>query len=86
MMKFPDNFCYFNTDGNNKSFRVVDLQIDNTFILGDHIFAAAKKKELEEAFVLAKGREKLIFHTSIKFYKGYMRLVDDNSFFFTEER
>ena len=47
------------TNGNSKGFKVIDLQIDNTFILAHDIFATTKDKKLKKAKLLAKNREKV---------------------------
>lgn len=80
-MKFIDNFCLFYTNSNNKSFKIIDLQIDNIFILVNNIFATFKKKKLKKIKLLVKNREKLIFYIFIKFNKGYIRLANNNCLF-----
>lgn len=69
-MKSMYNFCLLYIDSNNKGFEIESLQTDNILILANDIFAIAKEKELKKAKLLAKDREKLIFHTSIKFNRG----------------
>ena len=86
MMESTYDSCLLYTDGNDKGFGVVGLQTDDTLILADDIFAAAEEKELKEAKLLAKDREKLTLHTPIKFNGGYIRLADDNSLFLSQER
>lgn len=70
IIEFTYNSCILYTISNDKSFEIVGLQIDNTLILANDIFAAAKKKELKEAKLLAKNIEKLTLHTFIKFNRG----------------
>ena len=86
MMESIYDFCLFYTNGNDKGFRVVDLQTEDIFILANNIFAAVKKKELKEAKLLAKNREKLILHTPIKFNWHYIRLADNNNLFLNQKR
>ena len=59
MMESTYDSCLLYTDGNDKGFGVVGLQTDDTLILANDIFAAAEEKELKEAKLLAKDREKL---------------------------
>lgn len=80
------DFCLIYIDGNDKSFEIVGLQIDNTLILTNDIFATIKEKKQKEAKLLVKDREKLILNTPIKFNGGYIRLSDDNSLFLGQER
>ena len=75
-----DSYLFY-TDDNDKDLGIVGLQIDNTLILANDIFAIAKQKELKEAKLLAKDREKLTFNTPIKFNKSYIKLANNNSFF-----
>lgn len=86
MMESTYDSCLLYTDGNDKGFGVVGLQTDDTLILADNIFAATEEKELKEAKLLGKDREKLTLHTPIKFNGGYIRLTDDNSLFLSQER
>ena len=86
MMESTYDSCLLYTDGNDKSFGIIGLQTDNTLILANDIFAAAKEKELKEAKLLAKNREKLTLNTLIKFNGSYIRLADDNSLFLSQER
>ena len=86
MMELMYDFCLLYKKGNNKGFRVVDLQINDILILTDDIFAATKEKELKMAKLLTKNGEKLTLDISIKFNRGYIRLVADNSVFFSQEK
>lgn len=86
MMESTYDSCLLYMVGSNKGFGVVGLQIDDTLILADDIFAAAEEKELKEAKLLAKDREKLTHNTPIKFNGGYIRLANDNSLFLSQER
>ncbi len=83
MIESTYDSCLLYIAVSNKSFGVVGLQTDNTLILTDDIFAAIKEKELKEAKLLAKDREKLTLNTPIKFNGFYIRLADDNSLFFS---
>lgn len=85
MIKSIYDFCLLYTDSNNKNFEVIDLQINNTFILANNIFAATKEKELKKVKLLAKNRKKLIFYIFIKFNKRYIRPANDNSIFFSQK-
>lgn len=85
-MKSTQDFCHFHTDGNDKNFGVVGLQIDNIFILINNIIAAAKEKKLKEANLLLKKRKKPKLHILIKFNKGYILLADDNKLFLNQEK
>lgn len=85
MIKSIYDFCLLYTNSNNKNFEVIDLQINNTFILANNIFAATKEKELKKVKLLAKNREKLIFYIFIKFNKRYIRPANDNSIFFSQK-
>lgn len=58
MIELTYNSYLFYTNGNDKNFRVVDLQIDNILILANNIFTIVKKKELKKAKLLAKNRKK----------------------------
>ncbi len=86
MMESTYDSCLLYTDGSNKGFGVVGLQTDNILILANDIFAAVKEKELKEAKLLAKDREKLTLNTPIKFNGVYIRLADDNSLFLSQKR
>lgn len=85
-MKSNYDSCLLYIDRSNKSFRVISLQIDNTLILVSDIFATFKEKELKETKLLVKNREKPILNTPIKFKEGYIRLANDNSLLFSQER
>ena len=86
IMESTYDFCLLYINGNDKSFEIVGLQTDDILILPNDIFAAAKEKELKEAKLLAKDREKLTLHIFIKFNKGYIRLADDNSLFLSQKK
>lgn len=85
MIESTYDFCLLYTNSNNKIFRIVGLQTENTFILANNIFTAAKDKKLKEAKLLAKNREKLTLNTSIKFNKNYIRLIDNNGLFLAQK-
>ena len=86
MMESTYDFCLLYTDSSKKDFGIVGLQTDNTFILANDIFAAAKEKELKEAKLLAKNREKLILNIPIKFNGGYIKLANNKNLFFSQKR
>lgn len=86
MIEFTYDFCLLYTDGNNKSFGIVGLPTDDTLILANNIFAAAKEKELKEVKLLVNNREKLTLNTSIKFNRSYTRLANNNKLFFSQKR
>ena len=86
MMESTYDSCLLYTDGNDKGFGVVGLQTYDTLILANDIFATAKEKELKEAKLLAKNREKPTLNTPTRFNGGYIRLANDNSFFLSQER
>lgn len=54
-------------------FGVIRLQTDDTLILADKTFAAAKDTQLRKAKLLAKKREILTPSTLIKFNGRYIR-------------
>lgn len=85
-MKFTYIFYLFYTNSNDKIFGRIGLQIENTFILANNIFAATKKKRLKKAKLLVKDREKLILNTLIKLNRGYISLADDNNLFFSQKK
>lgn len=71
MIEFIYIFYLLYVDNIGKSSEIIDLQINNiTLILANDIFATTKRKELKEAKLLAKDREKLILNTLIKFIRG----------------
>lgn len=86
MIVFTYDFCWVYTDGNDKSFKVVSLQTNNTLILANNIFGVVKEKELKKTKLLAKDGEKLTLHISIKFNGSYIRRADDNCLFFSQKR
>ena len=65
--------CLLFTNSDSTGFGVVGLQIDDTLILADDVFAMAEEEELTKAKLLAKDREKLTATTPIKFNGGYIR-------------
>lgn len=64
---------FINDCVNSNGFGVVGLQTDDSLILADKIFAAAEEKQLLEAKLSAKDREKLTKTTPIKFNGGYVK-------------
>lgn len=86
MIESTYNSCLLYTNGSSKSFEIIGLQIDNTFILANDIFAAIKDKKLKKVKLLAKNRKKLTYNTLIKVNRGYIRLIVDNSLFLTQKR
>ena len=47
-MELTYNYCLLYANGNGKGFGVVNLQIENTLILVDHIFTTTKEKALKK--------------------------------------
>ena len=68
---------------NKKGFGVVRLQIDDTLILRDEIFANAENFHFHETKLLAKKKKKLISQHSIKFNDVYIK--QENSQFLFQE-
>lgn len=85
-MQFIYDSCFFYINSNNKSFGIVGLQTNHTHIFVNDIFAAAKEKTPKQAKLLAKHRKKQTLNSSIKFNKCYIKLTDDNSFFFNQKK
>lgn len=54
--------CLLWANGSDTGFGVVGLQIDDTLILADDIFATTEAKQLKEAKLLAKEREKTHYY------------------------
>ena len=81
-------FLYINKKG--KGFEVVELQIDDTLILGDETFAKIENFHFHEVKLLAKNRDQLIFQHSIKFNGVYIKQENlskqKNSFYLNQER
>ena len=67
-------------------FGVVGMQIDDTLILADEIFATAEENQLTEAKLLAKEQEKLTTTTPIKFNGGYIKQETDSLFLNKEKQ
>lgn len=74
MIEFTYDFCllFINED---RDFKLIKLQTDDTLILTDEIFAATKKNELVNAKIMIKSRETLIIFISIKFNNDYIKLL-----------
>lgn len=83
MIKSIYNFCLLYTNSSSKSFGIIGLQTDNTFILANDIFTAIKDKKLKKVKLLAKNRKKLTYNTLIKVNRSYIKLVVDNNLFLT---
>ena len=66
---------------NKKGFGVVRLQIDDTLILRDEIFANAENFHFHETKLLAKKKEKFISQHSIKFNDVYIKQKNSQPFF-----
>lgn len=86
MMESTYDYCLLYIDGSQKGFGLVGLQSDNILILANDILATAEEKELKEAKLLAKDRQKLTHNISIKFNGGYIRITADKSLFLREKR
>ena len=68
--------CLLYANSNSSGFGVVGLQTDDTLFLADKTFAIKEEKQLHEAKLLAKEREKL-GNASIKFNGGYIKHESD---------
>ena len=66
---------------NKKGFGVVDLQIDNTLILKDEIFANVENFHLYETKLLAKEKEKLTSQYPIKLNSVHIKQKSSQPFF-----
>lgn len=73
--------CLLYKNNRDTGFGVVGLQTDDTLFLGDEIFAIAEERELNEAHLQAKKREKLTINTPIKFNGGCIDLASDGTVF-----
>jgi hypothetical protein len=71
---FDTYLLYTSTNG----FGVVGLQVDDTIILADEIFAEQEDLQLKKAGFLAKEREVLKPGSPIKFNGVVISLVDGN--------
>ena len=71
---------------NDTGFGVVGLQINDTLILTNNIFATTKECQLIKAKLLAKKGEKLTKTTPIKFNKDYIKQKPDLSISLSQER
>ena len=87
MHQFTYNFFLLHIDVifEDKSFEIVNLQTDNTFILIDKYFAEIKKIELHRIKLLIKFRKQLIIIISIKFNDDYLK-QQNNSIFFNQDQ
>lgn len=85
IMEFTYDFCLRYTNDDDKGFGIVNLQTDDILIRANNIFATTKKKELKEAQLLAKDREKLILNTPIKSNRGYITLANNNNIFVNQK-
>ena len=85
IIKSTYDFCLFYINSNNKGFGKISLEINNILILANNIFAIIKEKKLKKGKLLEKDWEKLIVNTSIKFNRGYIKQVNDNSLFLAQK-
>ena len=75
--------CLLYTNQKNKGFEVIDLQIDDTLILKNEIFANVENFHLHETKLFAKEKEKLTSQHQIKFNDAYIK--QENSQPFSQE-
>ena len=68
------------------SFDIVDIQIDDTFILADDAFAKEKEKTINKTKIITKPREMLIKNNDLKFNDGIIKLARSNDITLTQER
>lgn len=78
--------CLLYTPNDGNGFGIVGLQTDDSLILADDTFALQEERQLHEAKLLAKQREKLTTINSIKFNGGYINLEKDGSIYLSQER
>jgi hypothetical protein len=62
----------------SKSFEIVELQIDDSLMLENKVFADLEEKELKKAKLMFKTREKLIIISLIKFNDEVINLMKKN--------
>lgn len=67
-------------------FKILRLQINDTLILANKIFAAVKEIKLQKANLLAKACNQPIIHYSIKFNKGFITFATNWSLFLNQKR
>ncbi len=76
-----------NHDILSESFEIVKLQIDDSLMLENKVFADLEEKELEKAKLMFKTREKLIIINSIKFNDEVINLIaDENTLFLNQSK
>jgi len=63
----------------NSYFSIVGLQTDDTLILANKVFVAAEEEELQKAKFIVKLREELLPNSLLKFNRGTILLIEDNS-------
>ena len=71
---------------NKKGFGVVGLQIDDTLILKNEIFANVENFHFREIKLLAKNRDQFIFRHSIKFNDAHIKQENSQSLHLNQKR
>ena len=73
MQQFTYDPCLLYISNKNKDFGIVGLQIDDTLIFEDEIFANFENFHFHEAKLLAKDRDQFTFKHSFKFNGAYIK-------------
>ena len=73
MQQFTYDSCLLYTSNKGKGFEIVELQIDDTLILENEIFANFENFHLHETKLLAKDRDQFTFKHSFKFNDAYIK-------------
>ena len=73
MQQFTYDSCLLYTSNKNKGFGIVELQIDDTLILGDETFANSENFHFHEVKLLAKDRDQFTSKHSFKFNDVYIK-------------
>jgi hypothetical protein len=74
-----------NHDILSKCFEIVELQIDDSLMLGNKVFADLEEKELKKIKLMFKTRKKLIIISSIKFNDEVINLAEDENILFLNQ-
>ncbi|EKD20667.1 polyprotein [Drepanopeziza brunnea f. sp. 'multigermtubi' MB_m1] len=67
-------------------FRLVRMQVDDTYYLADDRFAAKERSELKKAGLKAKDETKLTYTTDIRFNGCILKLQKDDTMLFTQKQ
>ena len=62
-------------------FKIVELQINDIFILANKIFVVAKEVKLQKVKLLAKAYDQQIIDCPIKFNRGFITLTANHSIY-----